>query len=163
MACCGTAADFPLLILDTLPYVYLGAVGILLGFFALFTEQPALLPHLQNRKWPTISQKRGQRPLFVQCIEGMRRTNPTGLPWCSKYNQSLVAGPSRTTHLIFVWKSLQPIQSAMACSYPLLPPCKLLCSLARSPVYLGVTGFRCCLDQTCLITFIPSTACVLFC
>lgn len=26
-----------------------------------------------------------------------------------------------------------------------------------------VTGFRCYLDQTCLITFIPSTACVLFC
>lgn len=26
-----------------------------------------------------------------------------------------------------------------------------------------VTGFRCYLDQTCLIMFIPSTACVLFC
>lgn len=51
-----------------------------------------------------------------------------------------------------------PIPSAMAPS-----PSKLLCSLACSPVYLGVTGFRCYLDQTCLIMFIPSTACVLFC
>lgn len=46
---------------------------------------------------------------------------------------------------------------------PTPSPCKLMCSLACSPVYLGVTGFRCYLDQTCLIMFIPSTACVLFC
>lgn len=145
MACCGTAADFPLLLLDTLPYVHLGAVGVLLGFLLCSqSSQPycASLPHLQNRKWPSISQKRGQRPLFVQCIEGIKRT--TALPWYSEYNQSLVAGSSRKTHLIFVWKSLQPIQSEMACSYPItlqtavfigMLPCLFRCD--RFPLLFG--------------------------
>lgn len=139
----------------------------LLGFFwgvLLFSQssQPswASLAHLQNRKWPSISHKRGQRPLFVQCIEEDQHHSLSMVLWI-KPEPDGWAQPNNPCH--FSVEEPSAWLSSQQWPAPTTSPCKLLCSLACSLVYLGVTGFRCYLDQTCLVMFIPSTACVLFC
>lgn len=89
VTCCGRDADPLLLVLATFLYVQLRAVGI--SLFVLLCLQSsqhscASLPHLQNRKSSSISLRRGQRSVFVQCLERLKRidSNGTAFLWCSE-------------------------------------------------------------------------------